>query len=113
MEEQLSAIAELKMNELVEWRKERMTDATIFYRNSSFAGLVKRYFKNPNNGDAHEQLQTWIGRLAAIQHYDRVFLLDTACNERMSLPGKREPQAAHFANDITDVFHSGNIWVIL
>ena len=50
-EEQLSAIAKLKVNDLTQWRKERLADAAIFYRNRDFAALVKRYFKNPEDVD--------------------------------------------------------------
>ena len=108
-EEQLSAIAKLKVNDLTQWRKERLADAAIFYRNGDFAALVKRCFDNPNDVNARDRLQTWLGKLAENSQYDRVFLLDTACKERMFLPDKREPAASHLAKDIAVVFNSGNI----
>ena len=43
IERQLSVIAELKVGELVQWRKERLGDAAVFYRNANFSELVKRY----------------------------------------------------------------------
>ena len=108
-EEQLPAIVKLKVNDLTEWRKERLADAAIFYRNGDFAALVKRYFKNPEDIDARDRLQTWLDKFAANKQYDRVFLLDTFGLERISKPDKSEPAAAHFAKDIAGVFHSGNI----
>ena len=44
---QVSAIAELKANDLAGWRRERLIDAQSFYRNPVFSGLVERYFENP------------------------------------------------------------------
>ncbi|MGZ5487412.1 MAG: hypothetical protein ACXWF4_02690, partial [Candidatus Aminicenantales bacterium] len=34
VERQLSAIAELKVSELADWRAERLADAAVFYRNA-------------------------------------------------------------------------------
>jgi PAS domain S-box-containing protein len=108
-EEQLSAIAELKVNELVEWRKERLADAALFYRNGDFAALVKRYFDNPNDVNARDRLQTWLGKLAENDQYDRVFLLDAKGNERLSKPGDHEPAAANLVKNEADVLQSGKI----
>jgi hypothetical protein len=46
VERQLSAIAELKTNELVRWRTERQADGESFFNNSAFGGLVRRFFPN-------------------------------------------------------------------
>ena len=108
-EGQLSAIAKLKVDDLMEWRKERLADGAIFYRNSDFAALVKRYFKNPEDIEARDRLQTWLDKFATNKQYDRVFLLDIFGLERISKPDKSEPVAAYFAKEIADVFHSRNI----
>ena len=44
IEQELNAIASLKKNELINYRKERLADANIFYKNALFASLVLRYF---------------------------------------------------------------------
>ena len=46
-ERQLAAIAELKVGELVQYRKERLEDAVIFFNNAAFSGLVRRFFRTP------------------------------------------------------------------
>jgi flagellar basal body-associated protein FliL len=38
-ESQLSSIVELKVNELANWRRARMNDGLVFYRNSVFTWL--------------------------------------------------------------------------
>src|ERR1035441_9540061 len=47
-EQQLSAIAELKVGELVQWRKERLEDTAICFKNPSFSALVRRFFEKPS-----------------------------------------------------------------
>ncbi|MFH1019127.1 MAG: hypothetical protein V1782_00740, partial [Pseudomonadota bacterium] len=44
---QLSAIAELKVNELQQYRKERKEDANLLSGNAPFAALVRRYLEHP------------------------------------------------------------------
>ena len=42
VEQQLSTIADLKVGELVQWRKERLSDANQLYKNPAFSSLVQR-----------------------------------------------------------------------
>src|ERR1035441_7103889 len=85
IESQLSAIAELKADQLAQYRKERLGDAATFFQNAAFSGLVRRFFDHPEDADAQEQLRTWLDKYQT-DHYDRVFLLDTQGVERMSTP---------------------------
>jgi hypothetical protein len=41
IEQQLSAIAELKASELAQYRQERLGDAAVFFKNIAFSGLVR------------------------------------------------------------------------
>ena len=56
---QLSAIAELKADELAQYRKERLGDATIFFQNAAFSGLVRRFLEHPEDAEAQPQLHGW------------------------------------------------------
>ena len=46
-EQQLTAIAELKVGELSQWRKERLGDATTLHYNPALTQLVRRFFASP------------------------------------------------------------------
>jgi hypothetical protein len=56
---QLSAIAELKVDELAQYRKERLWDAGAFFKNEAFSGLVQRFLDHPENTEAQQQLYVW------------------------------------------------------
>jgi hypothetical protein len=90
-EEKLIAVADLKVGELAAWREERLADAGVFYKNSAFSDLVQRCSKQPQDLSAQEELRTWLSRVQAGYHYDRVALLDTAGNRSMSVPDTKEP----------------------
>jgi len=112
VERQLSAIAGLKADELVDWRQGRLADAAVFYKNAAFSALVRRYFDNPADAEARAHLQTWLGLVQAQLLYDRVFLLDTQGVERLSAPDTSEPACPHLAQDVSETLRLGRVTFI-
>ncbi len=84
---QLSVIANLKVNGIMNWRKERLSDASLFYRNENFYDRVQRYFERPGDADAKERLLTWLRQLRETHQYDRICVLDVDGRPRISVPG--------------------------
>ena len=108
-ERQLSAIAELKVNELVRWRKERLGDAGILFKNASFSALVRNFFRRPADSESRGQLQVWLDNYRTHYEYDRIFLLDAQCVERMSAPQTPEPVAAHLLEQAPEILRSDRV----
>jgi len=109
IERQLSAIAELKVGDLVQWRKERMGDAAVFYGNKNFSGLVKRYLDAPGDVDARERIQMWLRQLRQAYQYDEVRLHDAQGVERISVPDTPGPVSAAFSECAAEVLRSGQV----
>ena len=109
VERQLSAIAELKVGELVQWRKERLADAAVFFRNSSFSALVRRLYEGPEKTEARRELEAWLKPVQEAYGYDRVFLLDTGGVERLSFPDTTEPIAPHLVQRLPELLRSGQV----
>jgi hypothetical protein len=86
VESGLSAVAELKVGELLQWRRERLGDGRVFHANANFSGLVRRSFEAPADRETQERLRTWLRQVQAAYQYDRVFLLDARGGMRMSVP---------------------------
>ena len=89
----LTAIAALKVGELVQYRKERLEDAYMFYDNFAFSRLVSR-FLGTDEAEARHQLQVWLSKYAAHFQYDRAILLDAQGVVRLSEPESPEPVSA-------------------
>ncbi len=106
-EQQLAAIAELKVGLLAQWRKERLGDATILHQHPSLTQLVRRFLASPADADAQRQLQVWLGKYQAQGPYDRVFLLDAQGGVRLSLPETAVPVAAVMSARALEVLRSG------
>ena len=85
-EQQLSAIAELKVGELAQWRKERLADGGILFKNASFSALVRRFLEKPEDQDAQQQVRSWIDKYKAHFRYGEIRLLDTQGVTRISAP---------------------------
>jgi len=86
IEHQLTAIAELKVSELVQWRHERLGDGSILFQNAPLTALVRRLLEKPEDMDSKQQLQVWFGKYQADNRYDEIRLLDAQGVSRLSLP---------------------------
>ena len=108
-EHKLAAVADLKVSELSMWRKERLADASVFYKNSAFSALVRRSIERPQDLPLQEELRTWIGRVQASYRYDRVALLDAAGNKWMSVPDTEEPLSSVTIEKAREALRSGQL----
>ena len=109
VERQLSAIAELKVGELAQWREDHRSDAAIFFKNPSFTALVRRYFDQPADADARHQLLDWVGKYSTLDDYDQVRLLDTQAVTRLSVPANLNPASANTVHAAAEALRSGQI----
>jgi PAS domain S-box-containing protein len=90
VEQQISAIAELKVEELVHWRNERLEDAALFHKNAAFCALVNRYFEQPPDRETQDQIHIWLSSFQTAHQYDCVMLLDAGFAKRMIEPDRPE-----------------------
>ncbi|TSA16760.1 PAS domain S-box protein, partial [bacterium] len=109
MERQLSAVADLKEHELVQWRKERLGDANVFYKNIVFSGLAKRYFENQSDADAKKRIKAFMGQVQAAYSYSRICLHDAAGVERISIPEGKIHSPFIFSLRSAEVLKSGKV----
>jgi PAS domain S-box-containing protein len=110
VDHQLSSITESKVNELVQWRKERLSNAAMLHRNASFAALVQRYFADPTDANARWHIQIWMNKYAMYTDYVQIFLTDTNGVIRMSAPEGLPPKVIpHLARDIAITLSTGRI----
>jgi signal transduction histidine kinase len=109
VEQQLASVGDLKVADLTQWRKERLADGNVLFRNPSFSALVRRFFARPADADARRQLQDWLGRYAASYKYDQVRLMDAHGVTRLVVPGEAPPPAAITLRLVPEVLRSEQI----
>ena len=103
IEKDLAYTADFKVRELVQWRKERLGDASILFQNSAFSGLVRRYFENPQDTDSHGQLHAWLERIIDCYQYDRICLFDGQGVRRLTVPSGTPQSSSTLLKLISDV----------
>ena len=109
VDRQLSAIAELKVGELKQWRKDRREDGAILFKNAAFSDLVRRFLENPADADAERQLQAWLGKYQAHDQYDKVRLQDAQGITRLSVPAGLPAVSTTVAKNAAEVLRSGQV----
>lgn len=83
--QQLTAIAELKVWEINNWRKERLGDANVIYKNNLFASNVLRYFNNPLSLKAKNNILSLLSATQKSYQYKNILLLDKDKKVRLAL----------------------------
>jgi PAS domain S-box-containing protein len=106
---QLSAIVDLKVSQLAQWRRERLGDAALLLRNRAFAGLVRRFLTQPADADPQHQLQDWLGKYPGTYDYDEVRLMDAAGVSRLTIPAGRSPPSDFILQRSLATLRSGRV----
>ncbi len=112
VEGKLSAVAELKVADLMQWRVERLGDAAVFLENSAFSGTVRRFLENREDPEARQALQAWITKLQGCYQYDRVRLLDPQGATLLSTPDKLPEVPSCVSQQIPEVLRSGEVTLV-
>ena len=108
-ERNLTSIVELKVNELVNWRRERLGDALFFYRNVIFSGLVRRYIEQPEDRETQNQIRIWLSHFQQARHYERIMLLDDSFIKKIVIPEREERTVSYVSlNSVADL-RSGKV----
>jgi len=106
LEARLLSIADLKVSEIEQYRRERLGDAHLFTDNMSFAALVKRVIEHPEDSEARIDLRAWLSQVQTHFQYDRVFLLDNKGFTRLAEPEREESGELMLAEHASEVLRS-------
>ena len=109
LEDQLNVIANLKTNELWQWRKERLNDGRLFFQNPAFSALVRRFFAQPADAEAQRQLLSWLGKFPQSGDYDQFRLMDTQGGTRLSMPDRLSPASSDTRRIAAEVLRTGQM----
>jgi len=109
VEKERISVAELNESELTRWLEERMADATVFYRNGNFTGLVGQYLRVGGDSDAEKRLRLWMKQVGEAYDYNRICLRDTTGRELIAWPPGTVPTPHTFHRDLQKALASGNI----
>jgi PAS domain S-box-containing protein len=93
-ENHLSAVADLKVREIAQWRTERLRDATYIHRTPYAARRALDALVQPESATNVRMFTSWLTSLVGHGDYDRILLLDGDLKTRVAFPGKPPPVLA-------------------
>ncbi len=84
---ELSAIADLKVNQIAQWRNERLGDARLIGGNTPFVRLLYNYLHEVNPSGLYSDVDASLKSIAGQAEYKNVYLIDSLGRVRGTFPG--------------------------
>jgi len=86
IEAELSAVGDLKTSQIRHWRSERLGDASLFFKNDAFSGMVQKFLRDPGDMEARLHIQVWLEKIKNLPQYSRISLSDASGAEQLVVP---------------------------
>lgn len=102
---ELNAIAGLKEDQLVSWKKERYADGEYFRTNNHFAALITKLCKSPSDTSVHRLFKEQLSTIKASHSYESIFVVDRNFQTIFSLSEERAPKLCQTAGITADTLH--------
>ncbi|MBI5687674.1 MAG: PAS domain S-box protein [Verrucomicrobia bacterium] len=96
----LAAITDMKVRDIVDWRAERLGDGRSWLLNPFMMEAMDAFLKDSTGGVAPERLARWLDALREHNQASRVVVLDAQGRVRMTCPAERkgdDPVGTSFA----------------
>jgi signal transduction histidine kinase len=98
----LSAIADLKANQIAGWRNERLDDAAVIFENPIMVSNIYQWLEKGRSAELRGKLLKWMSSLQKHYDYKSVILLDSKGDIQLAVPDYREilgPDARKLAEE--------------
>ena len=107
-ENELSAIADLKVSQIEIWRKERLGDGNTIRDNAPFESQLTDYIKS-GTSENREELLKWMTSLTVNFDYRSVLLLDKNLKVKLSVPAGDSITGANMRSFVPDLLKNHNV----
>lgn len=81
---EISVIATLKASQIIDYRNERLADATVFSENEFYSRAVKKWIANPNYTELQNRIVYYFQQLIEEYQFKGVLMFDTLANVRLA-----------------------------
>jgi PAS domain S-box-containing protein len=105
----LSAIADLKVQQIVNWRNERLGDANLVYKSNLIAETVESYLSNPYSPRERKHILDWMTVIQKSFSYKKITLYDNKLKPLISVPSIRASEDESLTSVKSEVLSSDKI----
>ncbi len=108
-EEELSAIADLKVSQILNWRKERLGNATTVLRSPFVTSGIHRWLKNPSDSIFKQGILNWMASFRKNYDYESILLLDPKGTVLLSSPEGKALDCSYIQHQVAEALRTRNI----
>ncbi len=88
---ELGAVADLKVQDIANWRRERLSDARFLANAVFVARDLRGFLSNPADEAIRAEVLNWMTLIKGGDRYEKVAVFDAGGNERLSIPASPGP----------------------
>ncbi len=108
-EQELLTIADLKRDQIDNWRKERMSLVTMPSRSPFVAIGIKEFLKDPSNSIKRERVLHFISSFKETYGFQNIFLIDSTQNVLLSTQKGNILECPHFKRAVSESFRKSQV----
>ncbi len=106
---QLGAIADLKVTQVSAWRNERIEDATILLKTLSFVPFVSQWLQHPADSNLKREVSAWMKIFLEEKNCQAIILADVQGNTRLSLPQENNQLSTYDQQEVREALQTKKI----
>jgi PAS domain S-box-containing protein len=107
--QELSAIADLKVNQIIQWRSERKSDGTYLSQNVTLSRQFSSLISGVNGRTLKDDLHREMKALVENYDYKNALFLDLSCNVRLFYPNRDTVISDYLKPRLPDVIRKGEV----
>ena len=109
VDQQLALIGDAKLDQLRQWRQERLGAGEFLHKNHAVYSLVGRYLAEPADPEVRRQVVDGLENIQRYHHFEQVRLVSPQGAPLLTLPAGRGAMSETIARKIPEVVASGQV----
>ena len=106
---ELMAIADLKVDQIVNWRNERLADLSAVLDNPLIVSQLYHWLRDPKANRQKEEILTWMKSLHGNSRYDRVIIVNSEQSIQLLMPEGQDILGPNDRRLISESMKSGKM----
>lgn len=111
MARQLSGVADLKVNQILNWRKDRVEEAAALFENPFVPSGIERWIKSRPKYGVEPEMPAWIDSLRRHHDYECAFLLDSRAIVCLAACDTKQTVGSHARELVLESVHRKRVVV--
>ncbi|HPJ59182.1 MAG TPA: PAS domain S-box protein [Bacteroidales bacterium] len=107
--QELSTISDLKVRQIVDWRRERMADGNFLRQNITLTRRFREFLDEPDNKRIQDDLLATMKSLVEYYDYRNALFLDVMCNVRLFYPARDTVIGDLLMESLPDYLNNGEV----